>query len=114
MTPHLSTILFGNLAINSQQRILGCYISFAELRFWPLQPVSQHKYVIDLLSKHNTLDSKLVFILLVVGTSLTANDGTASVNATLYCQVVGGLQHLQMNQPDISFSMNKLSQFMHA
>ena len=75
---------------------------------------SQQKYVIDLLSKHNMLGSKPVSTSLVVGTSLTAHDGTASVNATKYHQVVGGLQHLQMTRPDISFVMNKLSQFMLA
>ena len=52
--------------------------------------------------------------LLVMGTSLAANDGIVSVNATKYCQVIGDLQHLWMTRPDISFSMNKLSQFMHA
>ena len=53
--------------------------------------LSQQKYVIDLLSKHNMLNSKPVSTPLVVGTSLTATDGSMSVNATLYCQVVGGL-----------------------
>ena len=75
---------------------------------------SQQKYVLDLLSKYNMLDSKPVFIPLDVGTSLTANDGIASVNATMYRQVIGGLQHLWMTRLDISFAVNKLSQFMHA
>ena len=60
--------------------------------------LSQHKYVIDLLSKHNMLGSKPVSTLFVVGTSLTANGGTTSVNATMYCQVIGGLKHLQMTR----------------
>ena len=51
---------------------------------------------------------------IVVGTSLAVNDGIASVNATMYHQVIGGLQHLQMTQSNISFAVNKLSQFMHA
>ena len=76
--------------------------------------LSQQKYVIDLLSKHNMLGSKPIFTLLVVGTSLIANDGIALVNATMYSQVVGGLQHLWMTRSDISFAMNKFSQFMHA
>ena len=75
---------------------------------------SQQKYVLDLLSKYNMLDSKPVFIPLDVGTSLTTNDGIASVNATMYRQVIGGLQHLWMTRLDISFAVNKLSQFMHA
>ena len=76
--------------------------------------LSQPKYVLELLSKHNMLDSKHVSTPLVVGTSLTVTDGTAPVNATMYRQVVGGFQHLRMTQLDISFAMNKLSQFMHA
>ena len=75
--------------------------------------VSQQKYVIDLLNKHNMLDSKHVFTSLAIGTSLTTHDGIALVNATMYCRVVGGLQYLRMNRPDISFAVNKLSQFMH-
>ena len=71
--------------------------------------LSQQKYVIDLLSKHNMLDSKHVSTLLVVGTSLIATDGFMPENATMYRQVVGGLHHLRMARPDISFAINKLS-----
>ena len=31
----------------------------------------------------------------------------------MYPQVVGGLQHLRMTRPNISFAVNKLSHFMH-
>ena len=58
--------------------------------------LSQKKYIIDLLIQHNMLDSKPVFSPLAVGTSLTAHDGNALVNATTNSQVVGRLQHLQM------------------
>ena len=75
--------------------------------------LSQKKYVIDILSKHNMLASKHVSTLFVVDTSLTTLDGSASVNATMYHQVLGGLQHLRMTCPDISFVVNKLSHFMH-
>ena len=54
-------------------------------------PLPQHKYGIDLLSKHNMLDSKPISSPLALGISLTANDGPAPVNVTLYCQVVGSL-----------------------
>ena len=36
VTSHLSTLLFGNLNLNSQPRILGCYFSSVGLRFWLL------------------------------------------------------------------------------
>ena len=76
--------------------------------------LSQQKYVIDLLRKHNMFDSKPVSTPLVVDTSLTATDGSAPINVTMYRQVVGDLQHLQMIRLDISFAVNKLSRFMHS
>ena len=53
--------------------------------------LSQQKYVIYLLRKHNMFGSKPVSTPLVMGTSLTVNDGTTSVNPTMYHQVIGGL-----------------------
>ena len=75
--------------------------------------LSQHKYIVDLLSKHNMLDSKPVSTPLAVAIQLTAHNGMPLVDATMYRQVVRGLQHLRMTRPDISFVVNKLSQFMH-
>ena len=114
MTPHLLTLLFDNLTLNFSPRISGCYCGVEALATSTGLLLSQQKYVIDLLSKHNMLDSKHVSPPLEVGTSLTAHDGTTLVSATTYCQVVAGLQHLRMTRPDISFALNKLSQFMHA
>ena len=71
--------------------------------------LSQQKYVINLLRKHNMLNSKPVSTPPVVGTSLTSIDGTTPINATMYRQVVGGLQHLWMTRQEISFVVNKLS-----
>ena len=53
--------------------------------------LSQKKYVIDLLRKHNMLGSKRVSTLLAVGTSLTVNGGTTLVNASIYRQEISGL-----------------------
>ena len=75
--------------------------------------LSQQKYVIDLLSKHNMLDSKPIPTSLALGTFLTSKDGTTPANVTIYCQVVGGLQHLLMTRLDVSFTVNKVSQFIH-
>ena len=75
--------------------------------------LSLQKCVIDLLSKHNMLDSKPISNPFVVGISLTTIDGFALVNTTMYHQVVGDLQHIRMARPNISFVVKKLSQFMH-
>ena len=46
-------------------------------------------------------------------TSLKLVDGTSSTNSTLFRSVIGALQYLSLTRSDISFSVNKLSQFMH-
>ncbi|KAJ0986595.1 hypothetical protein J5N97_004951 [Dioscorea zingiberensis] len=60
------------------------------------------------------LDSKPVSTPLSVGSSLSVADGSPATDPTRFRQVIGGLQHLRMTRPDISFAVNKLSQFMHA
>lgn len=40
-------------------------------------------------------------------------DGTSSTNSREFRSVIGALQYLSFTRPDISFSVNKLSQFMH-
>ena len=46
-------------------------------------------------------------------TSLKLVDGTSSTNSTEFRSVIGALQYLSLTKPNISFSVNKLSQFMH-
>lgn len=41
-------------------------------------------------------------------------DGSPLVDATHYQRIVGSLQHLEITRHDVSFTVNKLSQFMHA
>ncbi|XP_022020252.1 uncharacterized mitochondrial protein AtMg00810-like [Helianthus annuus] len=45
---------------------------------------------------------------------LSPNDPSPSVDAIPYRKLVGSLQHLAFTHPDISFAINKLSQFLHA
>ena len=45
--------------------------------------------------------------------ALQLDDGSSSVDSTEYCQVIGALQYLSLTRLDISFAVNKLSQFMH-
>jgi hypothetical protein len=46
--------------------------------------------------------------------SLKLADGSSSVDSTKYRRVIGALQYLSLTRPDISFAVNKLSQFMHS
>ena len=74
--------------------VLSCFCGVEVLATPMGLLLSQQKYGIDLLSKHNMLVSKLVSTSLAIGTYLIAKDGIESINATMYRQVVGGLQHL--------------------
>ncbi|XP_062076274.1 uncharacterized mitochondrial protein AtMg00810-like [Humulus lupulus] len=51
---------------------------------------------------------------LTAGRTLSGHDGTILENPTLYRSVIGALQYLSHTRPDISFSVNKLSQFLKA
>ncbi|KAF5445194.1 hypothetical protein F2P56_034261 [Juglans regia] len=75
--------------------------------------LSQHKYIRDLLSKTNMVGVKDVSTSLSTSTSLKLHDGTSSVDGTEFRRVIEGLQYLSLTGPDISFAVNKLSQFMH-
>ena len=45
--------------------------------------------------------------------SLKLHDEAPPANPTKYRQVIGSMQYLSLTRPDISFAVNKLSQFMH-
>ena len=55
----------------------------------------------------------------VVSTSISSfmsfklHDGALPADPTKYHQVIGSMQHLSHTQLDVSFAVNKLSQFMH-
>lgn len=75
--------------------------------------LSQHKYIHDLLSNTGMLGAKEVSTPIFPSVSLSLNDGTSSAEAREYRQNVGALLYLSLTRPDISFSVCKLSQFMH-
>ncbi|XP_031286751.1 uncharacterized protein LOC116145431 [Pistacia vera] len=76
--------------------------------------LSQHKYIRELLGKTSMKGAKDVTTPLSTSVSLKLDDDTSSFDATEYRRVIGGLQYLSLTRLDISFAVNKLSQFMHA
>jgi histone deacetylase 1/2 len=78
--------------------------------------LSQDKYAIDLLRKVNMFDCKPVSTPISTSEKLSAFVGTplGPKDATNYRSIVGGLQYLTLTRPDISFSVNKVCQFLHA
>ncbi|CAL1353625.1 unnamed protein product [Linum trigynum] len=76
--------------------------------------LSQHKYMTDILARFHMLDAAPVSTPLASSVSLTLHDGTCPTDATRFRQVLGALQYLVYTRPDIAFSINKLSQYMHS
>ncbi|RVW27791.1 Retrovirus-related Pol polyprotein from transposon RE2 [Vitis vinifera] len=75
--------------------------------------LSHHQYIRDLLSTTNMLGAKDVSTPLSTTASLKLFDGTTPIDSIDFRRVIGSLQYLSLTRPDISFAVNKLSQFMH-
>ena len=75
--------------------------------------LSQHRHILDLLTMHRMDGAKPVLTPLCSSETLKLDDGTPRVDPSPYRKLVGSLQYLAFTRPDISFAVNKLSQFMH-
>ncbi|OMO95913.1 hypothetical protein CCACVL1_05180 [Corchorus capsularis] len=72
------------------------------------------KYMKDLLERSKMLESKPVTTPMATSAaSLTLEMGNKLSDASEYRSIIGALQYLSLTRPDISFSVNKLAQFMH-
>lgn len=78
--------------------------------------LTQEKYTKDILHRAGMLKCKPVSTPLAINEKLSLSDGTplSSEDATAYRSVVGALQYLTLTRPDISFSVNKVCQFLHS
>ncbi|PKI44367.1 hypothetical protein CRG98_035241, partial [Punica granatum] len=76
--------------------------------------LSQHKYIRELLERTDMAGAKEVNTPMSCSASLLLHDGSPPADATEFRRVVGSLQYLSLTRPDIAFSVNKLSQYMHA
>lgn len=75
--------------------------------------LSQHKFIRDILERFEMEGAKPAPTPLSQSASLTLHDGSSSTDATQYRKIIGALQYLNLTRPDLSFAINKLSQFMH-
>jgi hypothetical protein len=78
--------------------------------------LTQEKYTRDILRRVGMQDCKAMRTPLPTDEKLSRSDGDplTSDDATNYRSVVGALQYLTLTRPDISFSVNKVCQFLHA
>lgn len=73
----------------------------------------QRKYIHDLLAKTKMLEAKTISTPMATSPKLRLLSGTPLDDHREYRMVVGSLQYLAFTRPDIAYSVNRLSQFMH-
>lgn len=74
----------------------------------------QTKYIDDLLTRASMHDAKPQMTPMAVGLKLSQSGTEVFDNPTLYRSTVGALQYLCITRPDLSFAVNKVSQYMHS
>jgi hypothetical protein len=74
--------------------------------------LSQKRYILNILHCTNMVATKLVSSPMSTTTNLSAFEGASFDDPTLYRNTMGNLQYLCITRLDISFTMNKLSQFL--
>ena len=76
--------------------------------------LSQAKYASDLLQKTNMINAKSCPTPLCLGNKFSFHGSEAFPHPSLYRSTINALQYLTLTQPDLAFSVNKLSQFSQA
>jgi hypothetical protein len=78
--------------------------------------LSQEKYISDVLRRVGMGECKAVTTPLSTSEKLSISEGDllSDSDATKYRSMVGALQYVTITRPDISFSVNKVCQFLHA
>jgi hypothetical protein len=78
--------------------------------------LTQDKYTMDILRLVGMADCMSMPTPLASNEKLSLNDGDpmSSEDVVAYHSVVGALQYLTLTCPDISFSVNRVCQFLHA
>jgi hypothetical protein len=77
--------------------------------------LSQSKYTSDLLQRAGMSTCKAAPTPLAASVKISAHEGEplTSEESTKYHSIVGALQYLTLTRPDISFSVNKVCQYLH-
>ena len=75
--------------------------------------LTQRKYINDLLARVNMTTANPVSSPMMPTDRLQLTSGSALQDGLEYRMVVGSLQYLHFTRPDVSFAVNKRSQFMH-
>lgn len=75
--------------------------------------LNQSQYILELLERTNMADCNACSTPMSSTTKLSKSGGLPLENPTTYRSTIGALQYLTLTRPDIAYSVNKLSQFLH-
>uniref|UniRef100_A0A803NSQ7 Uncharacterized protein n=1 Tax=Cannabis sativa TaxID=3483 RepID=A0A803NSQ7_CANSA len=76
--------------------------------------LTQTRYIEELLRRTNFTNLKICPTPATAGKPMSLSDGEPLNDPTAYRSIIGGLQYLSHTRPDISYAVNKLSQFLKA
>ena len=76
--------------------------------------ISQRKYTLDILTDTSMLDYKLVDTLMDPNVKLVPSQGEPLRDPGRYRRLVSKLNYLTITQPDISFPVSVVSQFLQS
>jgi hypothetical protein len=74
--------------------------------------INQRKYALDILSDSGSIGCVPARIPLDQNMKLSKTDGESLIDPTMYRRLVGRLLYLTITRPDLSYSVQLLSQFM--
>jgi histone deacetylase 1/2 len=117
--PKAVTVLLADLREDFALKDLGMLHYFLGIEVKEEQggiTLSQGKYAQDLLKRVGMADCKPCTTPLSASEKLSSYEGTplSSEDGTRYRSVVGALQYLTITRPDLSYSVNRVCQFLHA
>jgi hypothetical protein len=75
--------------------------------------LSQQRYILDLLKKSNMSGAKPIKTPMSTTHTLSLLSSDTLPYPSPYRSLIGALQYFSLTHPDISFAINKVSQFMH-
>ena len=86
-----------------------CFLGIERAKSKSGMVTSQRKYVLDILEEIGMLDCKLVDTPMDPNVKLVSGQGGPLRDPRRYRQLVGRLNYLTINQPNISFHVNVVS-----
>ncbi|XP_019163279.1 PREDICTED: uncharacterized protein LOC109159655 [Ipomoea nil] len=114
--PSLVHTLLGKLAATFKIRDLGTPTFFLGIETLSVPGglvLSQRRYMRDILQRAGMTECKTLAT--PASVSQPVSQSTESFdNPTLYRRLAGALQYLTITRPDLSYSVNRLCQFMHS